>query len=270
MVHENDIKTLLDDLLEVYGYDFSEYTQVSLQRRINRLFVMDKFASVAEFRYRLRTDISYMERFVQEITVNVTEMFRDPHFHKRLREEILPTLGTYPMIRIWLAGCSTGEEVYSLAIMLHEQNLLSRSLLYATDINPDVLESARQGLFPLTQMKQYSKNYIGSGGEEDFSKYYTAGYNYAKFNEYLSKRMIFSTHNLVCDRSFNEFQLVLCRNVLIYFDKELQNRVFKLFDKSLEKLGFLALGTKESLRFSPVNEKYKEVSRKEKIYRKIA
>jgi chemotaxis protein methyltransferase CheR len=259
----------LNDLLETYGYDFNDYSKASLKRRINRLFTLDRFPSFAEFRYRIRSDESYLKRFVEEVTVNVTEMFRDPSFYKALRTEVLPVLATYPLIRIWHAGCSTGEEVYSMAILLHEANLLHKSLLYATDINPDVLEKAKEKIFPLSQMKQYSENYIESGGKNDFSSYYTAAYDRAQFNKPLTEKMIFATHNLVSDRSFNEFQLIMCRNVMIYFEKDLQDRVLRLFDQSLEPLGFLALGSKETLRFSGIASKYKPLG-KEKIWRKGA
>lgn len=204
---------------------------------------------------------------LEQVTVNVTEMFRNPPFYKTLREEVLPMLGTYPFIRIWLAGCSTGEEAYSMAILLKEANLYQKSLLYATDINPDVLEKARLGIFPLSQMKQYSENYISSGGKKDFSSYYSANYYLAKFNGSLKEKIIFSTHNLVSDHSFNEFQLIVCCNVLIYFNKDLQLKVFRLFDESLENLGYLALGSKETLRFSDIETHYGQVN-KEKIWRK--
>ncbi|MER3464449.1 MAG: chemotaxis protein CheR, partial [Chitinophagaceae bacterium] len=257
------------DLLERYGYDFTDYAKASLKRRINRLFTLDKFPSFAELRYRVKNDETYLKRFVEEITVNVTEMFRDPSFYKMLRTEVLPVLATYPLIRIWHAGCSTGEEVYSMGILLKEANLLQKSLLYATDLNPDVLERARRGIFPMVNMKQYSENYILSGGTQDFSSYYTAKYDRAKFNTDLTKKMIYATHNLVSDRSFNEFQLILCRNVMIYFDKDLQDKVLTLFDQSIEPLGFLGLGSKETLRFSSVSVNYVQLS-KEKIWRKKA
>jgi chemotaxis protein methyltransferase CheR len=260
-IRDEDIELILSDLLDNY--------RASLRRRFDRIFVLDKFPSFAEFRHKIKTDSHYLMRLVEELTVNVTEMFRDPHFYKNLREEVLPVLSTYPFIRIWHAGCSTGEEVYSMAIMLQEANLLHKSLLYATDINPGVLEKAKSGIFALSQMKQYSENYILSGGSKDFSNYYTANYSRAKFNEDLVKKIIFSTHNLVSDHSFNEFQLILCRNVLIYFDKDLQSRVLNLFDESLEKLGFLALGSKETLRFSAIDKRYRQLPDKEKIWRKI-
>jgi chemotaxis protein methyltransferase CheR len=267
MIKEEEVDILLNDLLEVHGYDFTEYSRASLKRRINRLLSLDKFPSFAELRYRIRADEPYLKRFVEEITVNVTEMFRDPSFYLALRTAVLPTLATYPLIRIWHAGCSTGEEVYSMAILLAEAGLLHKSLLYATDLNPDVLERAKKGMFPLVAMKQYSANYILSGGTQDFSSYYTARYHFARFDPKLEQKMIFAMHNLVSDRSFNEFQLILCRNVMIYFDKDLQEKVLTLFDQSLEHLGFLALGSKETLRFSSVAKNYVQLD-KEKIWRK--
>ncbi len=269
LIKDTDIDEILNDLLEVYGYDFTNYARASVKRRITRLFTIDKFPSVAEMRYRIRSDSNYLKRFVEEITVNVTEMFRDPGFYRVLQQKVLPVLGTYPLIRIWHAGCSTGEEVYSMAIMLKEANLLKKSLLYATDINPDVLSVARKGVFALSQMKQYSENYIHAGGKAEFSSYYTANYDHALFNEELSKKVIFSTHNLVSDNSFNSFQLIICRNTLIYFNKELQARVFDLFDQSIDHLGFLALGSKETLRFTDIASKYKQVEYNEKVWRKM-
>jgi chemotaxis protein methyltransferase CheR len=267
-IQYEELEQLLTDIYKRYGYDFSEYSKASLQRRIFRLFTLDKFPSFAEFRYRLQTDAQYFRRFVEEITVNVTEMLRDPSFYRALRTTILPVLATYPFIRIWHAGCATGEEVYSMAILLKEAGLLHKSLLYGTDINPLVIEKARKGIFPVSQMQKYSENYIQSGGVKDFSAYYTANYHLAKFDSSLTGRMIFSTHNLVSDSSFNEFQLILCRNVLIYFERDLQSKVFQLFDYSLENFGYLALGSKESLRFSSIGDRYKQVG-KEKIWRKM-
>ncbi|WP_439559722.1 CheR family methyltransferase [Dyadobacter sp.] len=268
MIDDENIDLLLTDLFDLYGYDFTSYSRASLKRRIERLCLLDKFPSFAELRYRVKNDPDYLKRFVEEITVNVTEMFRDPSFYKALREDILPVLGTKPFIRIWHAGCSTGEEVYSMAILLKEAGLLRKSLLYATDLNPTVLEKVRKGIFPLSQMKQYSESYIASGGTRDFSGYYTANYGQAKFDKELAEKIIISTHNLVSDSSFNEFDLILCRNVLIYFDKELQDRVLKLFDASLAPLSYLALGTKETLKFSVVQNKFKQLNR-EKIWKKI-
>jgi len=268
LISDEQVEILLSDLLEQYGYDFTGYSRASLKRRITRLYAMDKAVSFGEFRYKVNNDNAYFKRFVEQITVNVTEMFRDPAFFKRLREEVLPILGTYPFIRIWLAGCSTGEEAYSISIILKELNLLHKSLIYATDLNPAVLERAAQSMFGLSNMKQYSENYILSGGTNDFSSYYSANYSLAKFNEELKSKIIFSTHNLVSDHSFNEFQLILCRNVLIYFERDLQHKVLTLFDDSLEELGYLALGTKETINFSQVAKKYKRLDA-EKIWRKM-
>jgi chemotaxis protein methyltransferase CheR len=267
-IRSEELQLLLEDVYERWGYDFTEYSRASLLRRVQRLFAMDKFPSFAEFRYRLGHDDAYFRRFVEEITVNVTEMLRDPSFYRTLRTTILPVLATWPFIRIWHAGCSSGEEVYSMAILLKEAGLLQKSLLYGTDINPRVIEKARRGIFPMSQMQKFSENYIQSGGMNDFSSYYIANYHLAKFDSSLMSRMVFSTHNLVSDASFNEFQLILCRNVLIYFERELQTKVFRLFDHSLENFGYLALGAKESLRFSPIGDRYLQVGR-EKIWRKI-
>ena len=267
-IDEVNLELILTDLVEIYGYDFTRYSRASLQRRLDRVYLMDRFPSFAEFRYRVRNDPGYVKHFIEELTVNVTSMLRDPTFYKTIRQEVLPVLATHPFIRIWHAGCSTGEEVYSMAILLYEANVLHKSLLYATDINPLVIEKGKKGIFPLSQVRQYSENYIQSGGTRDFSSYYTANYNLAKFDEMLSKKMIFSTHNLVSDSSFNEFQLIFCRNVLIYFEKDLQARVLSLFDSSLQTLGYLALGTKESLRFSKLESNYRQVVSKEKIWRK--
>jgi chemotaxis protein methyltransferase CheR len=268
VINDEQVEVLLLDMLEKYGYDFTGYSRASLKRRIHRLYSLDKALSFAEFRFRISSDPVYFKRFVEQITVNVTEMFRDPSFFKTLRNEVFPKLGTYPLIRVWLAGCSTGEEAYSISIILKELNLLHKSLIYATDLNPAVLEKASQGMFGLAQMKQYSENYILSGGQQDFSSYYTAKYALAKFDPELKSKIIFSTHNLVSDHSFNEFQLILCRNVLIYFDRDLQHKVIDLFDESLEELGYLALGTKETMEFSPIANKYKRMPN-EKIWRKI-
>lgn len=270
VIKDEEMELLLNDVLEIHGYDFTGYARASLKRRINRLIGLDKIPSFAELRFRLKTNTTYARRFLEEITVNVTEMFRDPHFYKTLRDDVLPVLASRPFIRIWHAGCATGEEVYSMSILLKEANLLQRSLLYATDISPAVLENVKAGIFSLSALKQYSENYIESGGRNEFSKYYTAKYNLVKFDESLKEKMIISTHNLASDRSFNEFQLILCRNVMIYFDRVLQDKVLKLFDESLETLGFLALGSKETLKFSSLQKKYTQLAGREKIWRKTA
>jgi chemotaxis protein methyltransferase CheR len=269
IIKEEELDVLLRELYEKYGYDFTSYARSSLKRRVNRLMIIDRIPSFAELLYKVKTEPDYLPHVVQQITVNVTEMFRDPHTYKVIREKVLPILATHPFIRIWHAGCASGEEVYSMAILLEEAKLLHKSLLYATDLNPSVIENIKRGIFPLSQMKQYSENYIASGGRRNFSDYYTAKYDWAKFDEKLKLKMIAATHNLVLDRSFNEFQMIFCRNVLIYFDKNLQDRVLALFDDSLEKLGFLVLGSKENIRLFKKAGNYVQFE-KEKIWRKMA
>lgn len=267
-VTDEDIEQVLDDTMEIYGYDFSGYSRASLRRRIVRLYALDNFNNLAAFRYQLRSDSNYFSRFLEQVTVNVTEMFRDPDFFQLLRSNVLPVLGTYPFIRIWIAGCSTGEEAYSMAIILKELNLLDKSLLYATDINEAVLSKAAKAYFPLQKMQTYTENYLKAGGQKDFSDYYTANYTLAKFNNELRQKIIFSTHNLVSENSFNQFQLILCRNVMIYFERGLQIKVLELFNNSLENLGYLGLGSKESLEYSSVYNKYERLAAA-KIWRKI-
>lgn len=269
-VTDNQLDQLMQSLFDLYGYDFTNYARASLKRRVNRLLVIDRFENFDELFFKIKNNPDYLKRLVEQLTVNVTEMFRDPLTFKKIREEVLPVLATHPFIRIWHAGCASGEEVYSLAIMLEEANLLHKSLLYATDLNASVIENIRRGIFPISQMKQYSENYIMAGGQKEFSNYYTAKYDWAKFDERLTARMIVATHNLVSDRSFNEFQLILCRNVLIYFDKHLQEKALQLFDDSLDSLGFLVLGSKENILFSSVAKKFTQVDKKNKIWRKMS
>jgi chemotaxis protein methyltransferase CheR len=269
MIKEDELDLLIVELFERYGYDFSNYARASLKRRVNRVMVIDRFPSFAELLYKVKSDAAYCNHIVQELTVNVTEMFRDPAVFRTIRDQLLPVLATHPFIRIWHAGCSTGEEVYSMAILLEEANLLHKSLIYATDLNATVIENIKRGIFPLSQMKQYSENYIAAGGKKDFSDYYTAKYEWAKFHDRLKEKMVVATHNLVSDRSFNEFQIIMCRNVLIYFNKTLQDKVLKLFDNSLEMLGFLILGAKENVRFSTIAPQYMLWAQKERIWRKM-
>ena len=269
IINDDEIELILNEVLHQYGYDFTEYSKSSIKRRLNRLCILDKHKNFAELKHAIFNRPNYLERFIEEITVNVTEMFRDPSFYKTLRNEVIPLLGTQPHIRIWLAGCSTGEEVYSIAILLHEANLIHKSVIYATDLNPTVLEKANKGVYNIAQMQLYSENYINSGGVKDFSDYYTANYSHVKFADFLKKSVIYSTHNLVSDGSFNEFQLIICRNVLIYFNKDLQERVFNLFNNSIENLGFLALGSKETIRYSNIFKKYQQI-KSERIWRKTS
>jgi chemotaxis protein methyltransferase CheR len=210
-----------------------------------------------------------MERLLLDLSINVTSMFRDPTFYAAVREKVVPLLRTYPFTRIWVAGCSTGEEVYSLAIVLTEEGLYERARIYATDINQSVLARAREGVFPLEKMREYTENYIRAGGTRSFSEYYLAKYEGALFERTLTENVVWAPHNLVQDRAFNQFNLILCRNVMIYFDRSLQNKVHQLFHDSLERFGILALGHKESIRFTGFERCYAELDSQEKLYRKV-
>lgn len=259
---------LLHLLHHVYGYDFSGYSKASLLRRIYKFMDVQGVTDGQQLIQLLAGDTSVFHSFLETITVNVTEMFRDPGFYKSIREKVLPVLATYPQINIWHAGCSTGEEVFSLCILLYEAGLLHRTRIYATDINASYLEKARTGVLPMTHMREYTLNYQQSGCTGDFSDYYTALYDHVLIHREIRKRVVFLQHNLVTDRSFNEFQLILCRNVMIYFNKQLQNKVLKLFHESLSSLGFIGLGMKESLLFSEYRSKYSVVDGSVKIFRK--
>ncbi|MBS9523879.1 protein-glutamate O-methyltransferase CheR [Litoribacter ruber] len=264
-----DVTQLMNVLHSHYGFDFRNYAPSSAGRRVKHYMETHKFkGDLTELAKMLLSDEGTFAQFVQEFTVNVTEMFRDPLFFLSLRENILPKLATYPMLKFWVAGCSTGEEVYSLAIMLKEEGLLDRSIIYATDLNPQVVHNAKKGIFSLDQMRTYTANYMASGGKNAFSDYYIAKYGAALFDQSLQKHMVFSTHNLVTDGSFNEFQLIMCRNVLIYFNNTLQNRVINLFYESLCNFGFLALGSRESLLFSDHRLDFVDADRKQKIFKR--
>lgn len=217
----------------------------------------------------LLEDEQMFSRFLEEVTVNVTEMFRDPLFYRALREKVLPDLKTYPYVRVWDAGCSTGEETYSLAILLQEEKLQTRSRIYATDINQRVLKTAAEGIFNVKEMARNTQNYHFTGGKFDFADYYHAKYNHVILDDHLRKNIIFSVHNLATDGSFNEFNLIVCRNVMIYFNKILQEKVFKMFFDSLSMFGYLALGTKESMALSDYSQYFEVVDNTQKIYRKI-
>jgi chemotaxis protein methyltransferase CheR len=222
-----------------------------------------------ELKYDLSKNKATFEYFLEQVSVNVTEMFRDPEFFRELKEQVFPRLATYPLIRIWHAGCATGEEVYSMAILLHEAGLLQRTRIYATDINPVNIEKAKKGIMTLQGIKDYTANYIKAGGIKEFSGYYTALYNNALIGKDLRENILFSQHNLVTDQVFNEFQLVCCRNVMIYFNKTLQNKVMHLLHDSLAPLGYLALGPKESLLFTEIGDRFEVVSAASKIFRRI-
>ncbi len=264
-----EIQLLLDGLFRHYGVDFRDYSYPSIRRRIRNMMIDEKLSTISALQERLLHDPSCMERFLLAVSVHVSSMFRDPPFFANFRAAVVPLLRTYPYVRIWHAGCSTGEEVYSLAILLSEEGLLERSKLYATDHNESVLRKARQGIYPLSAMKLYTDNYIKSGGKRSFSEYYTAKYEHAIFAPALSSNVVFAQHNLVGDRSFNEFNVIMCRNVLIYFNKTLQARVHKLFYESLCQLGVLALGDRESIKFSPYEDCFKELVGESKFYQRV-
>jgi chemotaxis protein methyltransferase CheR len=264
-----EIELLLEGIFQRYGFDFRDYAHASLRRRLWKRVEAERLTTISALQARVLHDATALDRLLLDLSVNVTAMFRDPGFYKRFREVVVPTLRTYPFIRIWHAGCSTGEEVYSMAILLHEEGLLDRARIYATDINDVVLRHARSGIFPLNRMQEYTENYIKAGGTRSFSEYYTAKYDGALFDSMLTKNVVFSQHNLVTDQSFSEFNAIFCRNVLIYFDRNLQHRVQKLFYDSLVMFGVLSLGSKESLRFSEFEDCYERMDAREKIYRKV-
>jgi chemotaxis protein methyltransferase CheR len=264
-----EIELLLEGVFRHYGFDFRAYAYASIRRRLWKRVEGEGLRTISGLQDRILHDPEAMERLLLDLSVNVTAMFRDPSFYKEFRERVVPLLRTYPFIRIWHAGCSTGEEVFSMAILLEEEGLYDRARLYATDINDVVLQRARQGIFPLDRMQEYTENYLRAGGKRSFSEYYTAKYDGALFTPTLTRNIVFSQHNLVTDRSFSEFHVIFCRNVLIYFDKALQNRVHSLFYGSLVMFGVLALGSKESLKFSQYEPCYEKVSATEKLYRKV-
>lgn len=262
------VQAFLDLVREKWGYDFSGYAEASLNRRLRRVAELAHTQSLEKLGKRLQADPHAFEWFLENFTVNVTEMFRDPEFYMYLRKHVFPALETFPHINIWHAGCSTGEEVYSMAIMLHESGLLPRCRLYATDINPANLEKARAGIVPTQMLKEYIQNYRLSGGVEDFTQYYTALYGNAIFQKELRDKITFLQHNLVADGVFNEFHLIVCRNVFIYFKRNLQEQVLEQFAESLAPLGYLALGTKESILSARIQSRFEVASRPLKIYRK--
>ena len=263
-----EFKDLLESIRVVYGYDFTEYAEASVRRRMEHFMNSRKIIGLEKLGKMILQDEKMFEEFVQEVSVTVTEMFRDPAFYKSLRERVMKRLATYPFIKVWIAGCATGEEIYSMAILLQEEGILTRSVIYATDINQKSLQVARDGVYPVENMKSYTANYQKSGGTRSFSEYYKSKYNSAMFDKSLRQNIVFSAHNLAVDKSFNEFQLIICRNVLIYFNQELQNKVINLFYESLCPFGFLGLGNKESLLFSDKRKYFEETDRKEKIFMK--
>jgi chemotaxis protein methyltransferase CheR len=263
-----EVQLLLEGIYRHYGFDFRGYAPGSLKRRLWRRAYAEKVESMSALQERVLHDPQVMERLLLDLSINVTSMFRDPTFFLAFREKVVPLMRTYPFVRIWNAGCSTGEETYSLAILLKEEGLYDKTRIYATDINDKVLELARNGGFPLERMRDYTENYIRAGGKEEFSTYYTAEGETAYFDKSLRDQVVFAQHNLVSDGPFNEFNVIVCRNVMIYFGKSLQDRVHDLFHESLAPFGVLALGHKESIRFTRHEQEYDEIDGPEKLYRK--
>ncbi|WP_339320518.1 protein-glutamate O-methyltransferase CheR [Paenibacillus sp. FSL R10-2734] len=264
-----EIELLLDGVHRLYGYDFRNYALPSLKRRIWHHVHAENVLSISALQEKVLHDRACFERFVYSLSIPVTEMFRDPGLFLTFRQKVVPLLRTYPYIRIWHAGCSTGEEVYSMAILLHEEGLYDKARIYATDMNERSLQQAKEGVYDLSRMKQYTKNYLEAGGTRAFSEYYTAKYNSVILQPYLRKNIIFAEHNLATDTSFNEFNVIFCRNVMIYFNDELRDHVHGLFHESLSRFGILVLGSKESIHFSKYSDCYESLDRVEKIYRNI-
>jgi chemotaxis protein methyltransferase CheR len=268
-LEEVEIGLLLDGVFRHYGYDFRDYAPSSIRRRLRHLMLNEGLTSISDLTEKVLHDPAWLDRLLAAFSINVSAMFRDPSFYRVFRETLVPILRTYPFVRIWHAGCSTGEEVYSTAILLHEVGLYDRCRIYATDINESVLRKARDGIFPLTAMKAYTANYIQAGGSNAFSEYYTAQYDSAIFRPWLKRNMVFAQHNLAMDTSFNELHVIICRNVMIYFNRALQSRVLDLFSASLVRLGFLCLGNKESLKGTRGEAAYDVLNADERIYRKV-
>ena len=260
---------LMEGVYRHYGFDFRDYSYPSLKRRVLKRMYGEKLESISALQEKVLHDPQCMERLLYDLSINVTSMFRDPTFYLSFRMKVVPMLRTYPYIRIWHAGCSTGEEVYSMAILLTEEKLYDRCRVYATDINLSVLDAARKGIFPLSMMQENTANYQKAGGTKEFSQYYTAQYGSALFRPELRENVVFAQHNLVTDTSFNVFNVIICRNVLIYFNSDLQNRVHQLFHQSLDTLGILGLGKKESIRYTAVSDYYQPIDLEERIYRRI-
>ena len=264
-----EITVLLEAVFQRYGFDFRRYANASLKRRIRNCVHAEKVKTVSALQEKLLYQSAVMERFLLALSINVTSLFRDAGFYRAFREKVIPRLRTYPFIRIWHAGCSSGEEVYSLAILLQEEGLYDRVRLYATDMNEVILARARDGIYPLERMQSYAQNYLRAGGNRILADYYTTQYGRAIFHASLKKNIVWSQHNLVTDGSFNEFHVILCRNVLIYFDQTLQARVHKLLYESLINFGMLGLGQMESIQFSPYGACYEVRDSMEKWYSKV-
>jgi len=269
-VEEIELELLLEGIYRHYGFDFRNYALSSLRRRVANFRRDEHLGSISLLQDRILHDRAWLERFLYALSVNVSAMFRDPPFYRAFRKEVVPLLKTYPFIRIWLAGVSMGEEVYSLAILLQEEGVYDRCRIYATDINDAVLKKAKEGVYPVELMQAYANNYIKSGGTRSFSDYYTAAYDRVLLKPSLRENVVFAQHNLATDASFNEFHVILCRNVMIYFNSQLQAHVHHLLHNSLVMFGVLGLGAKETMKFSPHEHAYEEIDNASKLYRRIS
>jgi chemotaxis protein methyltransferase CheR len=267
-VEDIEIDLLLEAIYQRYGYDFRSYTKASIRRRIMHRLGLSGMDNVTRMTERVLRDREFFVSLLNDLTVNVTDMFRDPEFYLAFRREVVPMLKTFPFLKIWHAGCATGEEIYSMAILLEEEGLYDRSIIYATDIDKNVLASAKKGIYPISSMRQFSENYRAAGGKGSLSDYYTAKYDGAILDQRLKRNIVFADHDLVTDQVFGEMNVILCRNVLIYFDRELQQRVFRLFFDSLDMGGVLCLGTKETLRYSGLEEAFESIDERLRIFRK--
>ncbi len=267
-VEDIEIQLLLEALYRRYHYDFRHYAQASIKRRLKQARQRLGFKSFSALQDAVLHDSAMVSRLLDFLTVQVSEMFRDPGYYRAMREKVAPHLRTYPSLKVWIAGCSEGEELHSFAILFREEGLLDRTLFYATDINPAALEAAAAGVYALERIKTFTENHQKSGGKSSLSDYYTAGYGRAVFDKSLRKNVVFSDHSLVTDAVFAEVQLISCRNVMIYFDRPLQDRALGLFKDSLSRKGFLGLGSKESIRFSDHAHAFSEFVRGEKIYQR--
>tara|TARA_B100001167_G_scaffold155862_1_gene103122 strand:- start:556 stop:1395 length:840 start_codon:yes stop_codon:yes gene_type:complete len=269
-IEDIEIQLLLDAVYRHYHYDFRHYARASIKRRLLQARTQWGYDSISEMQSAVLHDETILPRLLNILTVQVSEMFRDPSYFRALREKVVPHLRTYPSLKVWVAGCSHGEELYSLAILFAEEGLAERTIFYATDINPTALKAAQAGVYPLESIRLFTENHRLSGGHTSLSDYYTANYDRAVFDKSLRERTVFSDHSLVTDAAFGEMHLISCRNVLIYFDRELQDRVVGLFGDALVRGGFLGVGSKESLRFSAHAHLFSEFVREEKIYRKAS
>lgn len=267
-VEDLEIDLLLEALFQRYHYDFRNYARASIKRRLLQAREQLGFPSFSALQDGLLHEPAMLGRLLGYLTVQVSEMFRDPSYFRALREKVIPHLRTYPSLKVWVAGCSNGEELYSLAILFREEGLEARTIFYATDINPAALQAAQAGVYPLDQLRKFTANHQKSGGRSSLSDYYTADYGRAIFDKSLRRQVVFSDHSLVTDAVFGEMHLISCRNVLIYFDRKLQDRAIGLFKDSLARKGFLGLGSKESLRFSTHADAFAEFDREEKIYQR--